>query len=138
MNDKGKKAKPVLKKDSDSSNGSLEEDSEDDDDEEMESDMDEEGEESMDDSEAREGMAEMLGEGIFDARSSSDESDSDEEDSDEYDSEEGEEMMDEEGEDSFEEKYGEPRFEVIEEKINPAALDSVKKNASKSKDKKNK
>ena len=99
----------------------------------MESDLDdEEGEDSLDDSEAAEGMAEMLGEGLFDAGSSDSDQDSEAED---YDSEEGESMMDEEGEDSFEERHGEPRFEVIEEKLNQAALEPSKKRKNSGSDK---
>jgi len=79
---------------------------------------------SLDDSEAELNMAEMVNEGVFAGGDQS--SDDDEEDfEDEFEEFEDEyaEMDDDESgenehsEDSFEAKHGEPRFEVIEEKM---------------------
>ena len=73
----------------------------DDDEEEMEDSYEEEGESESYDSEAEEGIQEMIGEGLLDS-------------SNDYDEELGE---DEYSEDSFEAKYGEKRIEVLEESL---------------------
>ena len=104
-------------------------------------DDEEEREDSLDDSEARENMAEMMREGLFDdyavEGSSSDDEYDDEEDSedeDDSDMESGEDEQDSSLNDSFEEKYGEPRIEVLEEK----PLESTLPPKSNSKQSKNK
>ena len=71
----------------------------------------------MDDSEARENITEMIEAGEFDSSDSEndfydDEADDESEEEDDQDSSSS--LSDE---DSFEAKYGEPRIEVIEEKL---------------------
>ena len=108
---------------------------------EMICDDEEEMEDSLDDSEARENIAEMMREGLFDEYagegSSSDDHYDDEEgseDEDDSDMESGENEEDSSLNDSFEEKYGEPRIEVLEEKPLESTL-PPKSNGKQSKNK---
>ena len=84
-------------------------------------------EDDNDDSEARENLAEMAEEGVFDPQSSDSDDSSQEEGSSSDDYYDEEEESGEAEEDSFEEKYGEPRIEELETIPNTTKFDEKPK-----------